>query len=94
MKKFLLALACASTLFGTSCLGPNNLFNGLNNWNGRVTEGKAWNELIFIGLNIIPVYWVALLGDRLIFNSIEWWGGENPISAPEPFETQGEKGWF
>jgi hypothetical protein len=34
---------------------------------------------------ILPVYGLCTLGDALIFNSIEFWGGENPIqkaSAP------------
>jgi hypothetical protein len=33
-------------------------------------------------LTIIPVYGIAYLGDIIIFNSIEFWGGENPISPP------------
>jgi hypothetical protein len=28
------------------------------------------------------VYGICILGDALIFNSIQFWGGENPISAP------------
>jgi len=94
MKKTLLALACGLSLFGTSCLGPNNLYNGLSSWNGKVTEGKVWNELIFIGLNFIPVYPICLWVDYVIFNSIEWWGGENPISPPEGFDKQGDNDWF
>jgi hypothetical protein len=85
MKKSLLAAALALTLFGTSCLGPNNAFNGLNVWNHKVTENKWANEGIFIVLNIIPVYAVFWLGDVIIFNSIEFWGGKNPIDKPAPW---------
>lgn len=78
MKKTFLAAALALTL-ATSCLGPNNAFNGLNNWNHKVTDNKWANEGIFLVLNIIPVYGLFYLGDIVIFNSIEFWGGKNPI---------------
>ena len=92
MKKFLLASALALGLLGTSCIGPNNAFNGLGSWNGRATESKWWNEVIWVALWIVPVYPLALTGDLVIFNSIEFWGGENPFSEPEPFQNQDEVG--
>jgi len=82
MKKSLMAAALGLGLFGASCLGPNNAFNGITHWNQNVTESKWGNEAIFIGLHIIPVIPLAYVGDILIFNSIEFWGGENPISPP------------
>lgn len=81
MKKSLLAASLALTVLGTSCLGPNNAFNNLNRWNHKVTDNKWANEGIFIVLNIIPVYGLWYWGDILIFNSIEFWGGENPIKS-------------
>jgi len=90
MKKVTLALILALGL-GVSCVGPYNAFNGVSSWNSRATESKWLNELIHIGLWIIPVYPLAVVGDYLIFNSIEFWGGENPIGAPEPFQPQAEK---
>lgn len=81
MKKSLLAAALALTMLGTSCLGPNNAFNNLNKWNMKVTENKWGNEGIFLVLNIIPVYGLFYFGDIVIFNSIEFWGGSNPIEA-------------
>lgn len=79
MKKSLLAAGFALSLLATSCLGPNNAFNNLNHWNQHVTENKWGNEGIFLVLNIIPVYGLFYYGDILIFNSIEFWGGKNPI---------------
>jgi len=73
MKKSILASALVLALFGTSCLGPNKLFNGLNEWNTKATESKWGNEAIFLGLNIIPVYWVAYAVDVIVLNSIEFW---------------------
>lgn len=82
MKKALLAGVLGLSLFATSCLGPNNAFDRLNHWNDNVTESKWVNELIFLGLNIIPVYGFAYLGDIVIFNSMEFWGADNPIAPP------------
>ena len=81
MKKSLLAASLALTMLGTTCLGPNNAFNNLNRWNQKVTDSKWANEGIFLVLNIIPVYGLWYYGDILIFNSIEFWGGDNPIKS-------------
>ncbi len=75
----------------TSCVGPNNAFNTINTWNGRVTESKWLNELIYVGMWIVPVYEIALAADSLIFNSIEFWGAENPIKEADDFELKGGK---
>jgi hypothetical protein len=29
-----------------------------------------------------------MVGDRLVFNSIEFWWGKNPIGKPEEFKPQ------
>ena len=44
------------------------------------------DEIAFLGCIILPAYTIATLGDALIFNSIEFWGGENPIkeTASQP----------
>ena len=33
-----------------------------------------------MGLCILPAYELCCLGDVLIFNSIEFWGGQNPVA--------------
>ena len=88
MKKVLLVLLLTASLSMSSCLGTNNAFNGLNSWNSRVTENKWVNELIFIGLWAVPAYEIAIMGDVLIFNTMEWWGAKNPIDAPPAFTPQ------
>ena len=82
MKKSLLAAALGLGLFTSSCLGPNNAFNSVHHWNQNVSEDRWVNEAIHLGCVILPVYGFAYLGDIVIFNSIEWWGGDNPIDAP------------
>jgi hypothetical protein len=86
MRKLILSTALAASLFASSCLGPNNAQMSINNWNADLTEMNWLNEVLFI----IPMAWVqsfAQLGDVLIFNTMEYWGAENPISAPGEFPS-------
>jgi len=83
MRKQLIAFALIATLAGSSCVGGYRAFGSLASWNTRATDSKWLNELINLGLWIIPVYEVMILADSLIFNSIEFWSGSNPISEPE-----------
>lgn len=85
MKKLVLAVVLSLTFLATGCLGPNNLHNTIRNWNAEVTEQDWINEGIFIGLTVFPVYGIAYLGDILIFNTIDYWSGKNPINDPGPF---------
>ena len=79
MKKTLhIAVALAVTLTLSNCYGPFNLTRKLHRWNGQV--GENWvNEFVFLGLVILPAYALASLADAIIFNSIEFWTGKNPI---------------
>lgn len=87
MKKTLTALA-ATALLSTSCLGPCNAFQSTMSWNSRVTENKYLNELIYIPASM--VHGLALFADVLVFNSLEFWTGDNPISKPQEFKSQGK----
>lgn len=83
MKKILAAAAC--TLGATGCLGPNNATNSLLNWNAEVSDQDVVNEAVFIGMTIVPVYLIAYAADVIVFNTIEYWAGGNPVDAPGPF---------
>ena len=83
MKKVVISGALALTILCSSCLGSFSAFNGLKDWNQGVTGNKFVNNLIFWGLNIIPVYGLFFLGDAIIFNVIEFWTGSNPIAMKE-----------
>ncbi len=79
MKKVILSIALASTLLLSSCIGSFALTKKCYNWNNSL--GDKWiNELVFIGLNIIPIYDICLLADAIVFNSIEFWTGDNPVA--------------
>ena len=87
MKKTITAL-CAAALLSTSCLGPCNAFQSTMSWNSRATENKYLNELIYIPASLVHGF--ALFGDVLVFNSIEFWTGDNPISKPAEHKNQGK----
>lgn len=84
MKKIKIAtaavmLAGASLTF-TSCIGSFGLTNKVLSWNKSIGS-KFVNELVFFAFWILPVYEVTALADILVVNSIEFWSGNNPLTA-------------
>ena len=73
------ALVVAS-LLASGCYGPFNLTRQLHHWNEQAGD-KYVNELIFLAFTILPVYGVTVVGDAVLFNSIEFWTGRNPVFA-------------
>ncbi len=74
------ALACL-IISPMACYGPFNLTRQVYDWN--VNIGNKWGaEGIFLAFVIIPVYGVTMFCDAILFNSIQFWGGDNPISPP------------
>ena len=85
MRKFITkttvaVLLGATAVSMTGCYGSFALTSKLHDWNGQVSQKKFVNELVFLGLCILPAYELTVLGDELIFNSIEFWGEKNPIA--------------
>lgn len=83
MRKILLpvcVVALASSMLFTSCIGSFKLTNKVLSWNHQIGS-KFVNELVFVGLWILPVYEISAIADALIINSIEFWSGTNPIEA-------------
>jgi len=62
------------------CIGSFRLTGSLLSWNKQLSN-KFVNELVFVGLAVMPVYFFSLMGDAFVFNTIEFWGGRNPISS-------------
>jgi len=85
MKKAFLAGALAAGMLCSGCLGSSNAYNSLNNWSARATSMQWLNEVIYLGMWVIPVFPLALTGDVLLFNTVEFWGGENWVSDPGPY---------
>ena len=88
-KVLAIALLVAAVPSLTGCYGSFRLSTKLHAWNGQVSNKKFVNELVFLGFTILPAYEICLLGDALIFNSIDFWTGNNPIAMNEgDVETQ------
>lgn len=80
------AVLCSFSL--TSCIGSFPLFNKLRTWNENV-GAKGVNELVFLAFWVLPVYEVAALADLVVLNSIEFWGGDNPVAkGTKKIETE------
>ena len=71
----------------SGCFGPFNLTRRLYRWNEQV-QGKWEQEFMFILLAWVPVYGLAVLGDAVVFNSMEFWTGNNPVDAPTARDAQ------
>ena len=77
----------------TGCYGPFRLTRKVHQWNGQV-GGKWANEVAFIVLVWVPVYGLATLGDALVFNSIEFWTGDNPIGSAKADSPDSRTKWI
>ena len=77
-KLTLFALALATL---TGCMGRGALGKKVMKWNLEVVEHRWAREGVFLGLWITLVYPICAILDLLIFNSIEFWTGENPING-------------
>jgi hypothetical protein len=77
MKKLVLAAAIATA--ATGCYGSFGAFNKVHDWNGHVTGSKVGNSAIHTVFWILPVYEIVILGDLLIFNTVEFFSGSTPM---------------
>ncbi|SNB46832.1 DUF3332 family protein [Geobacter sp. DSM 9736] len=84
MKRFFalslcLAAAC-STLPG--CYGKMALTRKVYQLNGEVKD-RYLRSAVTWAFIIVPVYGVSALVDFVLFNTIEFWSGDNPVAAGE-----------
>ena len=87
MRNFLsrLVLICVLLSMSVGCIGPMNATARVRTWN-REIENRWMGELVYT-LFRVPYggyYTVLFLSDVIIWNSIEFWGGTNPIDPPDP----------
>lgn len=71
----------AIALFTSGCYGPFLLTRKVHQWNGEVSDNKWIVETVFIVCAWLPVYGIATLADAIIFNSVEFWTGNNPLQT-------------
>ena len=77
-KRTLPALALAAVLSTTAagCYGSYGAFHKVHAWNGTVASDKWARSAVHLGLWILPVYELAIVGDFLIFNTVEHLTGD------------------
>jgi len=79
MKK-LIAVMLVLCLGVTGCTGTFALTRKVYNF--HTTQGDKWaNEFAFLVVWILPIYGISTLADAIVFNSIEFWTGDNPVNA-------------
>jgi len=66
---------------GTGCIGNFGLTGKVRAFNLDVSKDRWGREIVFVVLYIIPVYGFAGFLDVIVFNSIEFWTGKNPIDG-------------
>lgn len=78
-----IVLACVAVLplvMCGGCLGAFPLTKAIYNFNTGL-ETQTGQTLVFWAFLILPVYSLALLGDIVIFNVIEFWTGDAILEA-------------
>lgn len=80
LKPLGVALTAGSLLFTSGCMGSFTLTKKIYRWNQQVSGDRWVNEIVFLVGLILPVYSLSLLADGVIFNSIQWWTGSNPVA--------------
>ncbi len=94
MKKALFAALalCSLVAMTTGCIGGKNGFSltrKVYQWNQNAADERWVNEILFLGCCIFPVYGLSAFADAVLFNSIEWWSGDNPIASTTGVDAQG-----
>jgi hypothetical protein len=74
------AVLAAVAVTASGCFGQFALTRKVYAWNGEVSQNKFANSLVFFALVVIPVYELCAFGDWIIFNTVEVFTGENPMS--------------
>ncbi|MCX7990907.1 MAG: DUF3332 domain-containing protein [Proteobacteria bacterium] len=82
MKRFIafLLLICLTNVYG--CFGKFNLTRKVYDINSKVSD-KFLRSAVTWAFIIIPVYGISALLDFVLFNTIEFWTGKNPIAEKE-----------
>jgi hypothetical protein len=74
-----LTLTAGALVSTSGCFGSFNLTRKVYGFNKTVSKDKFVQELVFLGLNVVPIYGFASLIDAVVANTVEFWTGKNPI---------------
>lgn len=87
MKKAITLMLILTVTTSIGCTGSFNLTKKVYNAHRSQTDKWA-DELFFLGCVLIPIYGIATWADAIIFNSIEFWTGENPVALNDNNEKK------
>lgn len=91
ISRLLAILALAAFVPGAvGCFGGYNLTRNFYNWNKNVSDNKWVVWLIHIPVGMVMFFPVLL--DAWIFNSIEFYSGDNPINLSDANTLEGPNG--
>jgi hypothetical protein len=80
-------LLCLALMGVQGCFGGFRLVNTVYDFNRDLSDKILVQEIVFLALVVVQVYSVAFVADAVLFNTIEWITGDNPISQG-PGETR------
>jgi hypothetical protein len=88
-RRFLAVLLLAALLpVAGGCFGSFHITRKVYGFNKSATPNKWVRWCLFMGMNIIPVYPIAMFADAVFANAVEFWTGSNPIVVKlEPQRT-------
>ena len=78
-----LTVTAASLAVTSACFGSFNATRSLWKFNRDVSKNKFAQEVVFLALNIVPVYGVVGLVDAVALNTVEFWTGKNPMTVTQ-----------
>ncbi len=85
MKKFIVTLMLVGFIT-TGCTGSFMLTKKVYNWHRSL--GDKWSdEFGFLVCALLPIYGISTFADAIVFNSIEFWTGKNPVESAKAETT-------
>ena len=81
-------VAMSPFVFG-GCYGAFPLTRKIYQFNGDISHDKIIKSVTFWVLVIVPVYGVGMLADAVIFNLVEFWTGDQLLSAGPTMDSNG-----
>ena len=76
----------------SGCFGRFELTRKVYDFNKEVSPDKWMQWLTFLLITIVPIYGFAVLFDAVVANSLEFWTGNNPVTADVQRTFHGENG--
>jgi hypothetical protein len=85
-----LTLAAITLVTTSGCFGSFNATRKMWTFNRDASKDKFVRELLFLGMNVVPVYGIAAFVDVIGANAVEFWTGKNPIEMASRTRIDGK----